>query len=157
MHRLQDRPIARLQRQQGASLIVGLSLLLILALISHSSAEIGINGEKVAHNTKLILEAEQAALSANQQAFEIDSYINTALRYIDEPNFNNWPEYALATRQKDHATQATLSTTRVALRGYSLNAGQSIKQVLLEVDSTATIHQRVDRRVAQGWIRVGAN
>ena len=77
------------KQQQGVTLVIGLALLLVLALISHSSAEIGLNNEKVAHNTKLILEAEQAALSANQQAFETTNYINEALRYIDEPQFDD--------------------------------------------------------------------
>ncbi|HBF08967.1 MAG: hypothetical protein CMD81_07245 [Gammaproteobacteria bacterium] len=145
------------KQQQGVTLVIGLALLLVLALISHSSAEIGLNNEKVAHNTKLILEAEQAALSANQQAFETTNYINEALRYIDEPQFDAWPEYDLDTRQTHQIATAKLSVSRVALKGYSLNSGQSVKQVLLEVDSTAEINNRVDRRVAQGWIRVGAN
>lgn len=145
------------QQQKGVTLLIGLAMLLILALISHSSAEIGLNSEKVAHNTKLILEAEQAALSANQRAFETNQFINEALRMIDEPDFNNWPEYTIDMSQEDHDATARLSTQRVALRGYSLSAGQSMKQVLLEVDSTAQINTRVDRRIAQGWIRVGAN
>ena len=145
------------KQQQGVTLVIGLALLLVLALISHSSAEIGLNNEKVAHNTKLILEAEQAALSANQQAFETTNYINEALRYIDEPQFDDWPEYDLDTRQNHQLATATLSVSRVALKGYSLNSGLSVKQVLLEVDSTAEVNNRVDRRVAQGWIRVGAN
>jgi hypothetical protein len=145
------------QHQKGVTLIIGLSLLLVLALISHSSAEIGLNSEKVAHNTKLILEAEQATLSANQKAFDTPAFINDALRNIDEPDFEDWTEYQIQMSQSHYEAQATLSTSRVALRGYSLNAGQSVKQILLEVDSTAMINQRVNRRVAQGWIRVGAN
>ena len=144
------------RQQQGVTLMIGLALLLVLALISHSSAEIGLNGEKVAHNTKLILEAEQATLSANQQAFETDDFINDALRFIDEPDFSDWPEYSIDLDTRYQAS-ASLSTQRVALRGYSLNAGQSVKQILLEVDSTALVNQRVDRRIAQGWVRVGAN
>ncbi len=146
-----------LQKQQGVTLIIGLALLLVLALISHSSAEIGLNSEKVAHNTKLILEAEQASLSANQTAFDTDNYVNAALAYIDEPDFNDWPEYDIQMHHSHHEAQATISTSRVALRGYSLNSGQSIKQILLEVDSTALVNDRIDRRIAQGWIRVGAN
>ncbi len=146
-----------IQKQQGVSLFIGIALLLILALISHSSAEIGLNNEKVAHNTKLILEAEQAALSANQQAFETETYINEALRFIDEPDFDDWPDYDLDTRNDHHQANARLSTSRVSLKGYSLNSGQSVKQVLLEVDSSAEVNGRVDRRIAQGWIRVGAN
>lgn len=152
------KPISLNYRQQeGVTLLVGLAMLLILALISHSSAEIGLNSEKVAHNTKLILEAEQAALSANQRAFETNDFINDALRLIDEPDFDDWPEYDIDMSQADHKATARLNTSRVALRGYSLSSGQSVKQVLLEVDSTAELNNRVDRRVAQGWIRVGAN
>lgn len=148
---------SQFRQQSGVTLIIGLSLLLILALISHSSAEIGLNGEKVAHNTKLILEAEQATLSANQLAFETDDFVNNALRFIDEPEFDSWPTYDVPINQPHHEANAQLSTRRVALRGYSLGAGQSMKQILLEVDSTAEVNERVNRRVAQGWVRVGAN
>lgn len=146
-----------MRQQQGVTLMIGLAMLLVLALISHSSAEIGLYSEKVAHNTKLIFEAEQSALSANQQAFETDSYINEALRFIDEVNFDDWPEYQVDLDHSDHTATARLSVSKVALRGYSLGSDQSMKQILLEVDSTADVHQRVNRRVAQGWVRVGAN
>jgi len=146
-----------MHHQQGVTLVVGLAMLLILALMSHSSAEIGLNSEKVAHNTKLILQAEQSALSANQSAFDQDLYVNTALQYIDTPDFTAWPEYTVALNQAQIEAQAQLSTRRIALRGYSLASNTSVKQVLLEVDSQAQIHDRVNRRVAQGWVRVGAN
>ena len=146
-----------IKQQQGVTLVIGLALLLILALISHSSAEIGLTSEKAAQNMKLILEAEQATLSANQVAFETDAFVNEALRFIDEPDFTDWPEYPVDLSREDYDASARLSTARVSLRGYSLNSGQSVKQVLLEVDSTAEINQRIDRRVAQGWVRVGAN
>lgn len=154
---MRDQAPSNYQHQQGITLMIGLALLLVLALISHSSAEIGLYGEKITHNTKLILEAEQASLSANQQAFDNEDYINEALRFIDEPLFTAWPEYDIPMGNKNDQAKALVRVERVALRGYSLNAGQSVKQVLLEVDASALISQRVDRRITQGWVRVGAN
>jgi len=145
------------QHQRGVTLVVGLAMLLIVALISHASAQIGLHSEKIAHNTKLILQAEQAALSTNQRAFGEPNFINTAMGFIDEPNFDAWPEYPIASSQSEVVAAAHLSTRRIALPGYSLGTNQSIKQILLEVDANAELHERVHRRIAQGWIRIGAN
>lgn len=148
-------------RQQGAVLVIGLLILLGMTQLAVTGMTTSITQEAIARNTHEIIQTLNATESMANFAFAQADWINLALSYIDEPNFNDWPVYdfnevpVVGQEVVDRYDMDVEIRVRQSLApGISIGDGAHAKVIQLSIEAKAEpkdTSSGAGNRTTHGW------
>ena len=143
------------QRQDGAVLIVGLMILVVMTLLSVTGVQTSMMNERMAANAFRISQSFQAAESASYYALNQSEWINDTLKYIDNSDYQ-WPSRDVELEGYSAESSVTMSARRALIVGHSISLNSDTSYIQLQTSSQASVDDGAETNITQGYVRVGA-
>jgi Tfp pilus assembly protein PilX len=141
--------------ERGAVLLLALIMLAVFSVLSVSAARTGMWNEQMAANYSNHETAFQLAESAGPYSLEQTTWVNEALRRIDEAN-NVVGTFTVPVPNSAHSVSVSLQADKVLMPGYSLLVNGGARFVQLQTDSSASVDSATATKLVQGFVRAGA-
>ena len=147
------------KRQDGAVLIVGLLILIVLTSMAVTGASSSTVSEKIAANAQVRTNSFQVAESASVIAINTPAWVNEAMKHTGDPTYTNWATETSIALPPGETTgisaTSTISARQEHASGYSLHIGSGLNYIRLQIDSDATVYN-TQRSLTHGYVRLGA-
>ncbi len=151
-------PVIYKREQQGVVLVLGLIFMAIVSGLTISSINNSTLIEEISFNTQESAYVKQGTENAAARSLTNTTWVNTALRIMDDGSTAQFPNYDITFDTNTQLTAtSTLSAFREVVPGYTIDTESDISFIRLQIDSDAELSTiDIESRMTYGYMRLGA-